>query len=63
MNRRAFVAGPRIYEVIRCQTLAFVKKLDDFTLRARPRDSLQRTILVMITGAPLARILVHQISQ
>ena len=47
------------------ETLALLKKLDNFTLRARPRDSLQSTILAMMAGAPLARIeaLVDQVTQ
>jgi len=38
------------------ETLALLKKLDNFTLRTRPRNSVQSTILAVMAGAPLARI-------
>jgi hypothetical protein len=38
------------------ETLALLKKQDNFTLRARHRDSLQSTILTVMAGVPLASI-------
>ena len=47
------------------ETLALLKKLDHFTLRTRPRNSVQGAILAIMTGAPLARLetLLAQVSQ
>ena len=47
------------------EALALLKKPDNFSLRLRRRDAVQRTILAITAGAPLARIdgLVDQFSQ